>query len=223
METSSSKQLNLHYETLPKSTVRAFEFLSKQQWLEESGWYLAGGTALALHTGNRKSVDLDFFTTNANFEPGEVSDNFLNNKDWDPYVNKKNTIYATLFGAKMSFIAYPFFIPKQEFIKCGSINILQQRDIAVMKIVAISQRGKKRDFFDLYWCAHHVEPLIDIIKRLPEQYPSVAHDYHHILKAIVYFDDAESDPDPEINFEASWKTVKSFFEKEIPVIMNKLI
>ena len=92
-----------------------------------------------------------------------------------------------------------------------------------MKIVTISQRGKKRDFFDLYWCAHHVEPLLDIIKRLPDQYPSVAHDYHHILKSLVYFEDAESDPAPEINFDASWNVVKNFFKKEILVIMNELI
>ena len=105
----------------------------------------------------------------------------------------------------------------------GTVSLLAPLDIAVMKIIAISQRGKKRDFFDLYWCAKNVEPLEGIVYRLKEQYPSIAHDYHHILKAIVYFDDAESDPDPEINFEASWKTVKSFFEKEIPVIMNKLI
>jgi hypothetical protein len=97
------------------------------------------------------------------------------------------------------------------------------RDIAVMKIVAISQRGRKRDFFDLYWCAHNIEPLLEIIKRLPEQYPSVAHDYHHILKALVYFDDAETDPDPELNFKVSWKQVKTFFKKEIPLIMNKLV
>jgi len=223
MESNSSKQLKLHYETLPISTKKAFEFLSSQKWIGESGWYLAGGTALALQVGNRKSVDLDFFTTQGNFEPIEVTDNFLNNKDWSPEINKKNTIYGKLLGAKMSFIAYPFFIPKQEYLKYGTINILQSRDIAVMKIVAISQRGKKRDFYDLYWCANHIESLIDIIKRLPEQYPSVAHDYHHILKALVYFEDAESDPDPEINFDANWKKVKVFFEKEIPLIMLKLI
>lgn len=223
METSSSKQVKFHTGLLPIWTVNALDFLAKEKWLEKSNWYLAGGTALALQTGHRKSVDLDFFTTNANFEPIEVSDNFLNNKDWKPYVNKKNTIYATLLEAKVSFIAYPFFVPKQEFIQYGSIQVLQPRDIAVMKIVAISQRGKKRDFFDLYWCALNIEPLIDIIKRLPEQYPSVAHDYHHILKALVYFDDAESDPAPEINFDASWESVKSFFRKEIPVVMNELI
>jgi hypothetical protein len=83
--------------------------------------------------------------------------------------------------------------------------------------------GRKRDFFDLYWCAKNIEPLEKIIKRLKFQYPSVAHDYHHILKSMVYFEDAESDPEPEIYFDANWKKVKSFFKKEIPIIANRII
>jgi len=62
-----------------------------------------------------------------------------------------------------------------------------------------------------------------LIKRLKIQYPSVAHDYHHILKALVFFEDAESDPMPELNFKISWKEVKKFFIKEIPIIMKNLI
>ena len=49
-----------HYETLPRRTQKALMFLSGEKWLKESGWYLAGGTALALSTGHRKSLDLDF-------------------------------------------------------------------------------------------------------------------------------------------------------------------
>ena len=215
--------MKLHFETLPLETREAFEFLSHEQWIRKTSWYLAGGTALALHTGNRKSIDLDFFTQESSFSATDVLSNFSHNPNWKTEVDRKNTIYGELFGAKVSFIAYPFFIPKQEFASYGSIKILQSRDIAVMKIIAVSQRGRKRDFFDLYWCAHNIEPLIDIIKRLPEQYPSVAHDYHHILKSLVYFDDAESDPNPEINFNIDWETVKSFFQKEVIIIMDKLI
>lgn len=138
-------------------------------------------------------------------------------------MDRKNSIYSTLFGAKVSFIAYPFFKPKQKPLFYGNIRVLDKVDIGVMKIIAVSQRGRKRDFFDLYWCARNVEPLEKIIRRLKIQYPSVAHDYHHILKALVYFEDAESDPEPDINFRATWTGVKRFFTKEIPVIADKLL
>lgn len=223
MGTSSKKQIEWHFETLPKETRRALDFLSKESWLKIGKWYLAGGTALALQVGNRKSLDLDFFIEEKDFDEKKLITRFLSNKDWETEVEEKNTVYGQLLGAKVSFIAYPFFVPKQKPLWYENIRVLDKIDIAVMKITAISQRGKKRDFFDLYWCAENLEPLEEIIKRLKVQYPSVAHNYHHILKSLVYFEDAESDPDPEIYFDADWGKVKRFFTKEIPIIADRLI
>jgi len=213
-----------HVNVLPPNTRRALDFLAQEEWLKQSHWYLAGGTALALQAGHRVSVDLDFFTEDRDFENSALFAAFSHvGHDWNVDVDRKNTVYGTLFGAKISFIAYPFFIPDQEPHWYGSIRVLDTRDIAVMKIVAISQRGRKRDFFDLYWCAQHVEPLEAIIRRLKKQYPSVAHNYHHILKALVYFEDAETDPDPVVRFDATWREVKTFFRKEVKNIALRLI
>ena len=220
---TSFKKLDWHYETLPQKTKKSLDFLSKEKWLKKSGWYLAGGTALAIQVGNRKSLDLDFFTEKKDFNEKKLLAYFADNKNWITEIEDKNTIYGKLLGVKVSFIAYPFFIPKQKMNYHGEIPVMNPIDIAVMKITAVSQRGRKRDFFDLYWCAHNIESLEQIIKRLPEQYPSVAHDYHHILKALVYFNDAESDPEPEIYFKANWNTVKKFFIKEIPIITYKVM
>lgn len=218
-----SREIDWHYETLPRRTKEALDFLSEEKWLKKSNWYLAGGTALALYTGHRKSLDLDFFTQKKDFDEKKLIARFINNKNWETSVEEKNTIYGELFKAKVSFVAYPFFIPKLEFIWHKSIKVLQSKDIAVMKITAISQRGRKRDFFDLYWYAKNIEPLEEIIKKLPAQYPTVAHNYHHILKNLVYFKDADSDPEPKVYFDANWKKVKDFFNKEIPKIAEKII
>lgn len=223
MDVDAKKQINLHFSTLPRATKKALDFLSQQSWLKNNNWYLAGGTALALQAGQRRSVDLDFFTQAKDFNNDELLSNFIGNKDWRTEINKKNTIYGILFKAKVSFIAYPFFIPKQKLIKYGEVTILQPLDIAVMKVIAISQRGRKRDFFDLYWCVKNLEPLEKIIKRLKIQYPTVAHDYHHILKSLVFFADAETDPMPDIFFKASWSEVKKFFTKEVPIITAKIV
>ena len=221
MESASEKLLN--FGILPPQTKKAFDFLSSQNWLNDSGWYLAGGTALALQADHRKSFDLDFFSIERKFDTKKVLEKFSNNQDWRTSFDEENTVYGELYGAKVSFIAYSLFVPDAEFIKCGAINILSARDIAAMKIIAISQRGRKRDFFDLYWCAKNIEPLEETIKRLKKQYPSVAHDYHHILKSLVYFADAEDDPDPEINFQADWDLVKRYFIKEMPRIMRNIM
>lgn len=223
MDAVSKKQIDVNLEILPPKTKKAFVFLSEQNWLSKSKWYLAGGTALALQSGFRKSVDLDFFNTQKNIDNNDLLHNLLKNREWNTTLNKKNTIYGELFGAKISFIAYPFFVPKQECTQYGSIKILNPIDIAVMKIIAISQRGKKRDFFDLYWCINNVEPLENLFKRLPSQYPLVVHNYHHILKSLVYFEDAENDPGPDVYFKATWTEVKKFFRKEITELLKNYL
>jgi predicted nucleotidyltransferase component of viral defense system len=221
MESSSEKLLN--FGILGAQTQKALEFFSTQKWLASDGWYLAGGTALALQANNRKSFDLDFFNQRRNVGTGEILNKLIETNEWKINFTEINTVYGELFGAKVSFIAYPFFVPDKEFVKYGAIDILSARDVAVMKIIAVSQRGRKRDFFDLYWCANNIEPLEETIKRLKKQYPMVAHDYHHILKSLVYFDDAEGDPDPELNFKVNWLEVKSYFEAEVPQILKKIM
>jgi len=221
MDSSSKKQITWHPKTLPRRTKKALDFLSAKKWLKNSPWYLAGGTALALQVGHRSSVDLDFFS------PKKFNNNILlkhfNAKVWQTDINAEGTIYGTLMEAKVSFIFYPFFRQAKKPLFYGFIKIIQPEDIAVMKIIAISQRGRKRDFFDLYWCAKNIAPLKKFILKLKNQYPSVAHDYHHILKSLVYFTDAENEPTPKINFKTDWRQVKNFFTAEVSKITKQIM
>jgi predicted nucleotidyltransferase component of viral defense system len=223
MDDISEKQMNFNLDILPAKTKRALDFLSSQSWIRNSGWYLAGGTALALQANHRRSYDLDFFCQKSDIDTTKILLKFADNNNWKTSFEEPNTVYGELFGAKVSFIGYPFFIPELEKLSYGTVSVLQMRDIAVMKIIAISQRSQKRDFYDLYWCAQNVEPLEDLVKRLKKQYPFVAHNYHHILMSLEYFKDAEVDPDPEINFDASWKQIKTYFKKEVSRIMENLM
>jgi Nucleotidyl transferase AbiEii toxin, Type IV TA system len=223
MDTPPQNQLGFFFDVLPSHTRKALDFLAQQTWLVDSPWYLAGGTALALQVGHRKSVDLDFFTQQGTFSTTELLTHFMNIPEWKTDINSENTVYGELCGAKVSFIAYPFFVPKEKYISYGFVRMLVPADIAVMKIIAVSQRGRKRDFIDLYWLITHGESLEDILRRLQIQYPSVAHDYHHILKSLVYFDDAETDPMSDVNFKVSWAEVKIFFVDQVPLVTKRLI
>lgn len=213
---------DLFFDTLPKATVKAFLRCSEISLFSSNGWYLAGGTALALQTGHRRSVDLDFFTKEKSFNEKKIEEVMSEYGDWVTNSISKGTLYGEFLGAKTSFIAYPFFTPNEPMREQGTISVLAPLDIAVMKIIAISQRGRKRDFFDLYWVCQNINSLSNIISRVSKQY-SVNQNPVHILKSLVYFEDAENDPEPEINFAASWKKVKNFFIKEIPIIADKVI
>lgn len=209
-------------DVLPRATRRALDFLSKQAWLAKSDWYLAGGTALALQVGHRSSVDLDFFLPKGTYPTAALVER-LKKYDWESSRIEEGTIYGKIMGAKASFIAYPYFVRATPLLRYGSVRVLQAADIAVMKIIAISQRGRKRDFVDLYWYTTNREPLEDIIRRLKKQYPSVAHDYGHIVTALTYFDDAEADPMPEMHFRASWEEIKRYFNREVPRVARRVL
>ena len=220
---ASLNQLNEQFlKTLPPPAINALRKLSEMSWLADSSWYLAGGTGLALQVGHRVSVDLDFFLPKDDFNQQQLLLN-LGCPQWQTDIVEKGTVYGTLVGARVSFLAYPLFVPVKNFVLYKNIKILHEADIAVMKLVALSQRGRRRDFYDLYWYALNREPLLEVIKRLPKQYPKVAHDYHHIVKSLVYFADAEEDPEPELMFKADWGDVKSYFQKEAKEIARTLL
>lgn len=216
------RKLEWHIEVLPKETVRALDFLAGQKWMRRSDWYLAGGTSLALYAGHRQSLDLDFFSPRGTFATGPLLKHFQDN-EWETTVEERGTVYGILYNAKISFIAYPFFRYVEQPMWYGNVRVLTPADIAVMKIIAVSQRGRKRDFVDLFWYVHNNEPLTAVLKKLPRQYPTITHNYHHILESLMYFADAEDDPMPKLFFDADWKTIKAYFQKEIPKIAKELL
>jgi len=213
---------DLHLPMLPAATQRAFAACAKFDFLDDA-WYLAGGTALALQVGHRTSVDLDFFRTDADFDTAVLERDLAATHQWKTTLSERATLYGELAGAKMSFIGYPFFRPSPERVRYGAIAMLTPSDIATMKIIAISQRGRKRDFIDLYWYAKNREDLHDVIQRTLTQYAGQEHNLPHILKSLVYFVDAEEDLMPHLYFDASWQEVKAYFKHEVPLLTKKLL
>ncbi len=212
----------LHLSCLPKATQKAFQCATTLPLFSTSPWYLAGGTALALQVGHRQSVDLDFFTTKAVFNQRSTELALTETKSWETTRQDQGTLFGLLKKAKMSLIAYPFFLPSKNVLTCGTVRVLHPSDIAVMKIIAVSQRGRKRDFLDLYWYCMNRESLKDVIIRIFHQYPQ-RHDSAHIIKSLMYFVDAESDPMPTIFFKATWTGIKAFFRREVPKLARSLL
>lgn len=223
LEITSVSSEELRLDVLPSKIRKAFVACGSFSFLACSNWYLAGGTALALQAGHRKSIDLDFFTPKGAFQGIRLERDLLNTGNWRTTFQERGTLFGEFMGAKMSFIAYPFFQPTLSRLRYGNICILKPHDIAAMKIIAISQRGRKRDFIDLYWHMVHKEPVKEIIQRAIHQYPGQEHNLPHILKSLVYFEDADHDPTPELLFKAEWQTIKAYFRREIPKIAKELL
>ena len=218
------KPEQLFLDRLPAITRRAFLYCAdKLNFLSNSVWYLAGGTALSLQFGHRQSIDLDFFLTDISFDGTDLERKLLATGEWVTSFIQEGTLYGNLTGSRVSFIAYPFFKPSSERIRCGNVFMLASTDISAMKIIAISQRGRKRDFVDLHWYCVNKEPLFEVIKRAIRGYPGQNENINHILRSLVYFVDAEEDPMPKIFFDVSWKEIKEYFRKEVPRVTKEFL
>ncbi len=88
-----------------------------------------------------------------------------------------------------------------------------------MKIDAISSRGSKKDFIDLFFICKKIS-LKRLLKLFDKKYKSINYNLLHILKSLIYFEDAEKEPMPQLIISISWGEVKDYFRKEIKNLLK---
>lgn len=93
------------------------------------------------------------------------------------------------------------------------IPILDTADIAAMKILAIEDRGTKRDFIDLYFLCQEFS-LKQMLKFYDQKYGVLEEHLYSIIRSLDYFTDADIDPNPEMLIPVDWEEIKQFFKKE---------
>lgn len=198
-------------ETLIKGAKENLALLGQSGILKNA--YLAGGTGVALQLGHRISVDFDFFTTE-DFIPKIFSAELLKLGSFREEQIDKGTVLGSFEGIKFSLFVYkyPLIFPPLTYL---SVDIADIRDIAAMKIDAIASRGAKRDFIDLYYICKSGYRLNELLNFYHKKYEKLASNLIHILKSMVFFNDAEIDEMPRMLKEASWEEVKKYFESEI--------
>lgn len=203
--------------TLPAQARQLFKSLG-QEPLADS-FYLAGGSALALHLGHRVSVDLDFFTSE-HYESESLFQQLQAIGKLNIHQQSQGTMIGKLNDVRISFFTYPYSL-LEEFVEIDGVRIATLLDIALMKLIAIAQRGAKRDFVDLYFICQHGYSLKYLLTRLSEKYPEVPYPSSHLLRALTYFDDADADISPQVLVPYDWSQVKQFFQTEVPILIKK--
>lgn len=198
----------LHLSTIAPSTLVLLKELMKID--EFNSLRLVGGTSLALQIGHRKSIDLDFF--------GEIDFTYLNIKEvfksFDKIESFRNSKHINIFeinNVKVDFVNYTYPWLKQE-LEIDGIRLAQKEDIAAMKIAAITGRGSRKDFVDLFFLLKQFtfQQIMDLYKqKYFDSSPYLA------LKSLVYFDDAENDFSVEMIEDISWEEVKNTISTEV--------
>ncbi|MDA2938121.1 nucleotidyl transferase AbiEii/AbiGii toxin family protein [Acidobacteria bacterium AH-259-A15] len=207
----NGKQKAWHREVITPAVKVTLKNLHRKSVLRS--FYLAGGTGLALHLGHRRSVDLDFFSSEP-FDQERLLQKVLKSSAFSVMAKDSQILHTQIQGTKVSFLGYPYpvLFPFQSFL---DVNVADPREIACMKISAISSRGTKRDFVDLYVASKRYG-LKQLLESFKEKFAEVHYSTVHILKSLTYFDEAEKDPMPQMLIEMSWEEVKQFFTNEVP-------
>lgn len=177
--------------------------------------YMAGGTALALQLGHRTSLDFDFYT-NEHFEIEKVLADFQKNfRRVIVERTAEDTLTAEVDKVSLSLFYYPYSLISQ-LVKFENIRLASIEDIAAMKMIAISTRGKRRDFIDTYYLLKKFS-LDQIIKFTLKKYPS--YQPMVILKGLIYFEDAENEDVSRMieiyDKEFSWERAKRKIFEEV--------
>lgn len=201
----------MHPEVLEEEALNLTKVLG---FLDRFGFYLVGGTGLALQWGHRKSVDFDFFTKQE-FTPDVLSSVIRENGViFTERAKAVGTLHCLLNNIKTSFIFYnePLLYETEYF---NAIKIADWRDIVVEKLRTISDRGLKKDFYDFYIGVKKfgIESLTgDIYRKFGDRI-----NYLTLLRGLTYFEDAERSKEELIFLQdiESWEDIKKYFTTHI--------
>ena len=202
-----------HTEVISAEAANLLRDLATRDYMP--AFYLAGGTALALRLGHRKSIDLDFFSEQT------VDENMLLAKvqilpGFSLVAKEPQTLHCHIHRVKVSFIGHPYPMLAPASIFSG-VSVADPIDIACMKLNAIASRGTKRDFIDLYEVVKR-EGLDALLADFQRKFAQANFNLVHVLKSLVYFADAEKDPSPDMLTPLSWEQVKEYFRTNVPAI-----
>lgn len=194
-----------------KATRRDLEILKRARILR--GFYLGGGTGLAFLFAHRQSRDLDFFTPR-HFDERLLVERLRREGSFTLEKREPGTVRGRFRRTLVSFFHYPYPLLRISLVASG-VRVASPIDIACMKLDAVSSRGAKRDFIDLYTIIRKTHtPLPRLLRAFARKYASLRYNLMHVKKSLVYFADAEKDPMPKLLVPLNWKVVKAFFISE---------
>ncbi|MFH1830726.1 MAG: nucleotidyl transferase AbiEii/AbiGii toxin family protein [Pseudomonadota bacterium] len=207
----------MYEKTLPTGSK---DLLAKLEALSSpylNGWVLAGGTGLALQIGHRKSEDFDFFRQDS-FLISNIHNALRQLGTYETLQEDEKTLSVIISNIKLSFfcVSDPFVFETKAY---RFFSLADIRDIALMKLIAISGRGSRKDFVDLYSILRRGHLLQDFFNLIPKKYGEGRSNTHHILKSLTYFDDAEKEPIPEMLEPFEWNECKNFFIRQAHAIV----
>ncbi len=160
------------------------------------GFYLAGGTGLALYLHHRQSTDLDFFL-HSDFDPQEILDALRSHKLPIAILNlSPGTLNVLCDSVVVQFLSVAGQKQLGPISRIDTADVVSIPDILAMKLNAVTGRAKLRDYFDLMVIDQQTgypieQGLAFFLERynpqVPEQSATV------VIRSLAYLDDVVED------------------------------
>lgn len=117
-------------------------------------YYLAGGTAIALHIGHRRSIDFDLFTRSALSKKRIWA--ALKMCPFHPTLIHEDVdqLHVLCHQVKVTFLSYPFDVAHPIGVE-SFITMPDLLSLAAMKAFALGRRAKWKDYVDLFFILRH--------------------------------------------------------------------
>jgi len=198
--------MKFHLEGLSKKQITVLNQLGAH--MQSRGYYMGGGTALAIYFGHRTSVDFDWFISTQMGDALILAQELRDAKlDFVTEQAAPGTLHGSIAKIRVSFLEFKYPLLKNPVL-LDKINcsLASPEDLACMKLSAIAQRGARKDFCDIYALGTKQIPLKDMLNLYRKKFK--IQDLSPVLYGLAYFDDAENERMPNMLWDVKWAEIK---------------
>ena len=198
-----------HWETISPDMRELLVWMGKQAFAVR--FYLAGGTALALQMGHRRSADLDFFSVTDELHTLTRQEliRIFSTRQAQVMESVDGNLLLLVNGTRAGFFSYNYTLLESNLM-VEDICLASLLDIGLMKLDAIIGRGSRKDFYDLYIISRKI-PIKNLLSAGERKYPQVRDFQLMSLEGLLQFDNADRDLQPEMLIDLPWEKVRGYF------------
>lgn len=173
---------------------------------------LAGGTAIALQLGHRRSIDFDFFSSKpfGNLSLYNKLSKIL--KIEKVLIDEKDEYTFISSGVKLTFLYYPF--PVKFLISDSDFKTADLATLGALKAYALGRRAKWKDYVDLYFIFKSGCGIEEVVKQAKTIFGSVFSE-KNFYQQLAYFSDIDYSEEVDYlpGFAVSERAIKQNLKK----------
>lgn len=207
---------NLHEEVLSSQAYDLLKSICSNA--SYKSFYLAGGTALALQLGHRKSIDLDLFS------PKEFKSTIIKklNVKYDVISLHDNSIELIVNDTKLFFFFFAFPLTRKLIVK-NNTRLAHPLDIGLMKLLSLQGRSARKDIIDLFFIDKRVMKLEKLLDTFEKHYPRESFNSYDSLKSLIDIETLDAQPMPKMLKKCSWDECFAIVKQKVSSHIRRLV